>query len=117
MRFQVPDEVRLLRKPLVTILAEIRFLTAVYQHVLIKLALGRESFTALVTPVILLAGVYFRVSVEVARTGKPAVKRNKWDSFKRYYISNNCQKMTSDILMTADGCQSQWSKTLFLLTF
>lgn len=70
MHLQVADEMRLLREPLVAVLAQKGLFAGVHQQVLEQLAFGGECLDALVAAVVLLAGVDARVRRQVAGAGK-----------------------------------------------
>lgn len=71
MHFQMSNQMRLLRKPFIAILAKKRLLPRMHQHMLVKLPLGTESLPALITMVILLPRVDLRMRREITRTGEP----------------------------------------------
>lgn len=70
MHLQVADQMRLLREPLVAVLAQKGLFAGVHQEVLEQLAFGGKSLDALVAAVVFLAGVDARVRRQVAGAGE-----------------------------------------------
>lgn len=105
MHFQVPDQVRLLRKPFIAVLAKKCLLPSVDQQVLIELPLGGEGLCTLIAMVVLFARVYFYVSIQVAGACKPfgAVGASVW-SFRRV----NSDRVFGELLCSGEcfvaGC-------------